>query len=84
MSKAISDYTEQDFLAFIEQIFKENAAESDDVLDELLEEFERVTQHPDGTDLIYYPEKPGDDAPERILEIVKEWRSSQGLPGFKR
>ncbi|WP_242674588.1 bacteriocin immunity protein [Marinobacter halodurans] len=84
MSKTISDYTEQDFLALIKEIFKENAAESDDILDELLEEFERVTQHPDGTDLIYYPEEPGDDKPERIIERVKEWRSTQGLPGFKK
>ncbi|EAA0945560.1 bacteriocin immunity protein, partial [Escherichia coli] len=33
--------------------------------------------------LIYYPAKKGDDEPENILKIVKEWRRSQGLPLFK-
>ncbi|HBL7831788.1 TPA: bacteriocin immunity protein [Escherichia coli] len=32
---------------------------------------------------IYYPAKKGDDEPENILKIVKEWRRSQGLPLFK-
>ncbi|EFC8849468.1 TPA: bacteriocin immunity protein, partial [Escherichia coli] len=27
--------------------------------------------------------KKGDDEPENILKIVKEWRRSQGLPLFK-
>ncbi|WP_422836636.1 bacteriocin immunity protein [Aliivibrio salmonicida] len=45
--------------------------------------FEKLTQHPDGSDLIFYPENLGDDSPERITEIVKEWRESQGLSSFK-
>lgn len=61
----------------------ENVAETDDVLDELLEHFELITEHPDGSDLIYYPEKEEDATPENIVRIVKEWRQSQGLPCFK-
>ncbi|EBD7443387.1 bacteriocin immunity protein, partial [Salmonella enterica] len=29
------------------------------------------------------PENPGDDEPEKVVKIVKEWRRSQGLPLFK-
>ncbi|ELC3302011.1 bacteriocin immunity protein, partial [Salmonella enterica] len=32
---------------------------------------------------IFYPENSGDEEPEKILQIVKEWRRSQGLPLFK-
>ncbi|EJL6762746.1 bacteriocin immunity protein [Vibrio cholerae] len=80
---SISDYTEEDFLQLVEEIFKENVSDTDDVLDELLEQFEDITQHPDGTDLIYYPETPEDGTPESIVRIVKVWRLSQGLSCFK-
>ncbi|HFP0111800.1 TPA: bacteriocin immunity protein, partial [Escherichia coli] len=45
--------------------------------------FIEITQHPSGSDLIFYPKSQGDDKPENILKIVKEWRRSQGLPLFK-
>jgi len=83
MKTDLTQYTEDEFKQFIEKIFKENASSTDDNLDPLLDLFEEMTQHPDGSDLIYYPENEGDDTPERIVEIVKEWRASQGLPGFK-
>ncbi|NMT56124.1 bacteriocin immunity protein, partial [Vibrio parahaemolyticus] len=51
--------------------------------DELLENFIAITEHPEGSDLIYYPENPEDGKSESIVRIVKEWRLSQGLPGFK-
>ncbi|EHD3160005.1 bacteriocin immunity protein, partial [Escherichia coli] len=50
---------------------------------DLEEHLTRITQHPLMSDLIYYPAKKGDDEPENILKIVKEWRRSQGLPLFK-
>ncbi|MGN1620181.1 bacteriocin immunity protein, partial [Yersinia enterocolitica] len=55
----------------------------DYVLDELLEHFERITEHPKGTDLIYYPPSDSECTPEKILETVKKWRAENGKPGFK-
>ncbi|EJB8349240.1 bacteriocin immunity protein [Vibrio parahaemolyticus] len=83
MKNSITDFSEVEFLQFVEEIFKENLSDTDDVLDELLEQFEDITQHPDGTDLIYYPETPEDGTPENIVRIVKEWRLAQGLACFK-
>ncbi|MCL9918857.1 bacteriocin immunity protein [Escherichia coli] len=57
--------------------------ELDKYWDDLEEHLTRITQHPLMSDLIYYPAKKGDDEPENILKIVKEWRRSQGLPLFK-
>jgi len=80
--RTISDYTEVDFLAFVRKICRaEGATEEDD--NKLVDEFERLTEHPDGSDLIYYPDDGREDSPEGIVKEVKEWRTKNGKPGFK-
>ena len=83
MKKDITDFTEDEFIAFMHKILAENVAPTDDVLDVLLEEFCEITGHPDGTDLIYYPEADSSGSAEDVTRVVKEWRAAQGLPGFK-
>ncbi len=83
LKNSINEYTEEEFIYLLQQIFKENVAATDYVLDELLEHFERITEHPKGTDLIYYPPSDSECTPEKILETVKKWRSENGKPGFK-
>ncbi len=83
MSKnTIADYTEVEFLDLLKRIAKADAP-SEKELDDLVDLFEMISQHPDGSDLIYYPENAEDGTPENIVRIVKEWRLSQGLPCFK-
>ncbi|EMG9277061.1 TPA: bacteriocin immunity protein [Enterobacter cloacae] len=50
---------------------------------ELLEHFEKITNHPDGADLIYHIIDDKDGNSEEITKVVKAWRKSQGLPLFK-
>ena len=83
MKKDITDFTEDEFIAFMHKILVENVAPTDDVLDVLLEEFCEITGHPDGTDLIYYPEADSSGSAEDVTRVVKKWRAAQGLPGFK-
>ncbi|OZY57391.1 bacteriocin immunity protein [Pseudomonas lundensis] len=83
MKKDITDFTEDEFIAFMHKILAENVAPTDDVLDMLLEEFCEITGHPDGTDLIYYPEADSSGSAEDVTRVVKKWRAAQGLPGFK-
>jgi hypothetical protein len=78
-----SDYTEAEFIKFMREIREANKHASDEVLDPLLQQFCQLTEHPDGTDLIYYPEDGADNSNEGITQTVKEWRAAQGLPGFK-
>ena len=78
----LENMTEEEFLKLLNEIF--DVKKNRDIHDDLIAEFEQLAQHPDGSDLIFYPETPADSTPERILEIVKEWRSRQGLPGFKQ
>lgn len=83
LKSSISEYTEAEFLEFMKEIFKENIAKTDDQLDILLEHFERITEHPEGTDLIYYAATDAESTPEAITNKIKEWRTANGKPGFK-
>jgi len=58
-----------------------NTTESEDIKNIL--EFKRLTEHPAGSDLIFYPEDGQDDSPEGIVQQVKEWRKANGKPGFR-
>lgn len=81
---SISEYTEAEFLRFMQEIRTANKNASDDVLDPMSDHFCSITEHPDGTDLIYYPEDGADNSNEAIIETVKKWRAANGLPGFKQ
>lgn len=83
MKHDITDYTEDEFISFMHKLLAENKAATDDVLDVLLDQFCEMTGHPDGTDLIYYPEGDSSGSAEDVTRVVREWRAAQGLPGFK-
>ncbi len=78
---SISDYTEEEFVAFVQNIYLCNGSEQE--MDQWVEEFIALAEHPDGSDLIFYPKDDTDDSPEGIVAELKQWRQSQGLPCFK-
>jgi len=74
------DYTEAEFTQLVSEICSAEGGEA--YQDELLENFIAVTEHPEGSDLIYYSDD--DDAtPEKVIATVREWRKGEGLPDFK-
>jgi len=82
MSQIISNYTETAFLEFLNKICRsEYTTEKAQISAVLL--FEELTEHPDGSDLIYYADSDEDSTPEAIIEKVKAWRAANGKPGFK-
>jgi len=74
------DYTEADFTALVAEIFSAEGGEK--YQDELLENFIAISEHPEGSDLIYY-NFDDDLTPEKVVAIVREWRKGQGLADFK-
>lgn len=81
---SITEYTEAEFIELLEELAKEDeVAKTDDRADALLLHFKKISQHPAGSDLIYYPEPGADSSPAGVTKTVKEWRAAQGLPGFK-
>jgi len=79
----LSDYTEKEFLALIQEIDRANEDEPDHVLGSLLDHFSKITEHPSGYDLLYRPTTKEDGKPEQVLKIVKAWRLANGKEGFK-
>ncbi|HGJ5874977.1 bacteriocin immunity protein [Arsenophonus nasoniae] len=80
-NKIISDYTEKEFLKFVRGIYNDIYPTEEDHINAVME-FERLSEHPSGSDLLYYPEK-GNEGPEDVVRIIKEWREKNGKPGFK-
>lgn len=85
MEKTISEITESDFLEFTRNIYISNTEmfPTEDAHIKAVLEFERLSEHPDGSDLLYYPDANREDSPEGIVKEVKEWRAANGKPGFK-
>ncbi|MDU9390607.1 bacteriocin immunity protein [Pseudomonas sp. zfem002] len=81
--KSIADYTEAEFLDFLRLIDEKNESAEEEELDALLDQFEALTEHPSGTDLLYWPETEAQGEIEQVLIIIKEWRAANGKPGFK-
>jgi len=88
MEKAIlknkfEDYTKQEFLVFLQMINTAIEDEPDNVLVPLMELFEKITEHPSGSDLFFRPQGSNRGEPEQVLEIVETWRLANGKLGFK-
>lgn len=80
---SISEFTEPEFLEFIKSITNPADDLSEHELDARIMKFKSLSEHPNGSDLIYWPETDGLDTPEEILRIIKEWRAANKKPGFK-
>ncbi|MFZ8699206.1 bacteriocin immunity protein [Enterobacter kobei] len=64
--RTISDYTEYEFLNFVRKLFDVTATtEAEDIKNIL--EFKRLTEHPDGSDLIYYPREDREGANKQVI-----------------
>lgn len=84
MNKNITDYTEAQFISFVQELLNAHGSGiTEEALDERIHNFCELTEHPDGSDLIYYPEPGADTSAEGITRTIKEWREANGLPGFK-
>ncbi|OPK07927.1 bacteriocin immunity protein [Pseudomonas sp. VI4.1] len=79
---SLSDYTEIEFLEFVTRICKAEYPTEKAQIDAVLL-FEELTEHPDGSDLIYYANSDEDATPEIITQKVKAWRAENGKSGFK-
>ncbi|MHC8355862.1 bacteriocin immunity protein [Pseudomonas sp. LB3P81] len=77
----ISDYTEEEFIGLLQRIIGND--QSEEVENRLVHHFNTICGHPAGSDLLFYPEDGADDSAEGITRTLKEWRATQGLPGFK-
>ncbi len=77
----ISELSESEFLSFVTRVYNDDYDTEEQHVDAVLE-FKALSEHPSGSDLIFYPE-PGKSGPTAVVEEVKAWRAANGKPGFK-
>ncbi|MEB0048095.1 MULTISPECIES: bacteriocin immunity protein [unclassified Pseudomonas] len=83
IKNSLADYTENEFVKFLEEIFREDVAPTGERADVLVLHFNKIVGHPSKMNLIYRPEPGADTSAEGITKTIKEWREANGLPGFK-
>ncbi|CNF78606.1 colicin immunity protein [Yersinia thracica] len=81
LKNSITEYTESDFLDFLNKILAVEVSENEH--DELIRHFVKITEHPQGNGVLFYPETEAEASPEGILNVIKKWRAENGKPGFK-
>ncbi|MGY2289561.1 bacteriocin immunity protein [Pseudomonas sp. SDO528_S397] len=81
LKSSLSDYTEDEFVEFLQRILGDDESEEDE--NNGVHHFNRICGHPAGSDLIFYPEAGADDSALGITQTLKAWRAANGLPGFK-
>ncbi|HAU5601581.1 TPA: bacteriocin immunity protein [Citrobacter koseri] len=87
LKKRIEDYTEAEFIEFLNEFFSNvhnlKGRELESHIDSLVDHFDKIVDHPESNGLIFYPPDDREDSPQGIIEEIKRWRKSQGLPPFK-
>ncbi|EAT5844326.1 TPA: bacteriocin immunity protein [Salmonella enterica] len=82
----LEDYTEDEFIEFLNNFFEPPEELTGDELskfiDNLLRHFNKITQHPDGGDLIFYPSEEREDSPEGVIEELKTLAEVSETPLF--
>lgn len=81
------DYTEAEFLEFLNEFFDSvTTLEGDEFgryISQLADHFATITEHPDKDDLIFHPPAGMVHTPAGILAAVKEWRAAHGKASLK-
>ncbi|MFR4487208.1 MAG: bacteriocin immunity protein [Escherichia coli] len=89
IKEKFEDYTEEEFLIFrrieinYERWKASKGKELEMYWDSLVDHFIEITQHPSGSDLIFYPKSQGDDKPENILKNCQRMAAFTGVTLFK-
>lgn len=76
------EYTESEYKTLIQRLFDGDYS-SEAELDEIVEIVVFTSEHPSGSDILYFPEEGIEDSPEGVLKVIKQWRAANGKPGFK-
>jgi hypothetical protein len=76
------DYTEAEYISLINRLV-EGDYSSEKEHDEIVDNIVSTSEHPNGTDILYYPEDGVEDSPDGVLKAIKRWRAENGKPLFK-
>ncbi|MBA3110990.1 bacteriocin immunity protein [Salmonella enterica] len=85
--KKIEDYTEAEFIELLNELFENpsnlKGGEFESHSNMLVKHFDKIVDHPESNGLIFCPPDDREDSPQGVIDEIKRWRKSQGLPLFK-
>ncbi|TLP64719.1 MULTISPECIES: bacteriocin immunity protein [Pseudomonas] len=88
LKNKIEEYSESEFTDFLKEFFENPSRLKGDALgvhiNQLIDYFESLIDHPDKSDLIYYPAVGVEDSPTGVISVIKEWLAANGKPGFRQ
>jgi hypothetical protein len=82
LKNKFEQYTEAEYAALINRLVSGDYS-SEREHDAIVANIVATSEHPNGSDILYYPEEGVEDSPEGALETIKAWRAANGKPGFK-
>ncbi|MFJ4347835.1 bacteriocin immunity protein [Pseudomonas sp. NPDC089401] len=78
---SLADYTCAEFRPVVEELLQATGTPA--WQDRLLEHFIDITEHPEGSDLLYYPANEREGCAMGVIARIIAWRKSKGLSQFK-
>lgn len=83
LKATLKDYTQSEFQALVDRIWAVDLPKQDH--DRLIEHFDRISGHPKGADLLFYPDdKVNSNSAESVVHYVRSWHHENGMAAFKQ
>lgn len=82
LKNKFEEYTESEYKTLIQRLF-DGEYSSEKELDGIVENIVNTSEHPNGSDILYFPSEGIEDSPSGVLATIKQWRAANGKPGFK-
>lgn len=76
------EHTESEFISLMNRLI-EGDYSSEREHDAIVDNIVSISEHPSGSDILYYPADGVEDSPAGVLKAIKDWRAANGKPGFK-
>lgn len=87
LKKMLQDYSELEFTELLNEFYANpknlQGEQYRAHIEKLADHFDAIVDHPDKSDLIYFPAPGVEDTPEGVISVIKTWLRENGKPGFR-
>lgn len=88
LKNKIEEYSEAELTELLKELFENpNELRGDALIahtDQLTDHFVTLIDHPDKSDILFYPAEGVEDSPAGVISVIKEWLAANGKPGFRQ
>lgn len=77
----LNEYSEHEFLEALKAFWSGGMREAEE--NDFMQRFNEIIEHPERSDLIFYPLGNRDDSPEGVIDELKRWYGEQEKACFR-